>query len=268
MRAKLKIPKAYRREELELIYGINLIRSQFHSIGLHQHDFYEFECFLSGAGHHTLNGVTSEVHAGDVVFVTPLDFHSYESATAEGFTVINIRLSAAGVLNCGISDFEGLAACAIRGNAQLSHLFQELYSRFRQHAEVSAIKPILKHIAEDFFEKAELRLQTKTGTGLFHTAIGFIYTNFLSPISVGDVCAVCGYSPVYFGRMFKAHMGIEVGQYINSVRIRYALNLIRSQKISLIDASFQSGFNSYRTFQREFERIYGCYPNKYRHKCQ
>ena len=53
--------------------------------------------------------------------------------------------------------------------------------------------------------------------------------------------------------------------YLGLTRAEYASKLIRMTNDSLTDISSNSGFESYRTFNRTFNSIYGCSPRDYKY---
>ena len=53
---------------------------------LHQHDFYEFEYITDGEGIHTVNDKSYEIKKGDLIFITPMDFHGFETKNLKTVT--------------------------------------------------------------------------------------------------------------------------------------------------------------------------------------
>ena len=53
-------------------------------------------------------------------------------------------------------------------------------------------------------------------------------------------------------------------QYVNSLRVNLAQNLLRSTKKSVLDICYECGFDSQRTFNRAFKELCGASPSAYR----
>jgi AraC-like DNA-binding protein len=51
-------------------------------------------------------------------------------------------------------------------------------------------------------------------------------------------------------------------EYINGLRCRHALELLREKNTTITDIALASGFDSTRTFYRAFQRCFGCTPNE------
>ena len=58
--------------------------------------------------------------------------------------------------------------------------------------------------------------------------------------------------------------GMNVSQYVNSFRLKYAADLLKSTSLSVIKIQENSGFMTRSNFYREFQRVYGVSPTQYR----
>lgn len=95
--------------------------------------------------------------------------------------------------------------------------------------------------------------------------LDYIQANFSRPVTREDLAEMAGLSPDYLGRMFKAHTGQKINDYINGVRIREACLLLRDNpETKIIDIAFIVGFESLATFNRAFMRIMKLAPTDYR----
>ena len=72
-----------------------------------------------------------------------------------------------------------------------------------------------------------------------------------------------GYSPSYLSRMFMDTFGMSFVKYITMLRLREAVLLLRSGKMSATYCAMESGFGSMRSFYRAFHEEFGCNPTEY-----
>ena len=68
-------------------------------------------------------------------------------------------------------------------------------------------------------------------------------------------------------RLMQRYAGTNLNGYINSIRLEYALRLMRENPDLPIKAvAFDSGFRCLRTFYRLFLKKYGVTPTKYKER--
>ena len=75
-----------------------------------------------------------------------------------------------------------------------------------------------------------------------------------------------GYSTYRFSRLFHNYFGRGITECINSMRCREAAVALDRKKVSVTEIAMASGFESTRTFYREFKRYYGMTPTQYAHR--
>ncbi|MBQ2966622.1 MAG: helix-turn-helix transcriptional regulator [Clostridia bacterium] len=87
----------------------------------------------------------------------------------------------------------------------------------------------------------------------------------------GELCVEkladrCGVSAVYFRKLFKSFYGVSPIKYINDLKISHAKTLLQSQMYSVSEVARQSGFSDATHFSREFKKITGTSPSRYKLK--
>ena len=68
----------------------------------------------------------------------------------------------------------------------------------------------------------------------------------------------------YLGRLFKHEMGMTFAQYLNSVRIRAACDLLRNSRDSIASIAVQVGYDSVSYFNRCFRQSIKMTPREFR----
>lgn len=71
-----------------------------------------------------------------------------------------------------------------------------------------------------------------------------------------------GFNKDYFGRMFKARLGITFGDFYKHFRILYAQKLLRSGRYKVYEVSEQLGFSSVDYFTSVFKKVTGKRPSE------
>lgn len=87
---------------------------------------------------------------------------------------------------------------------------------------------------------------------------------FLDPDLTREMlCSAIKVNRTYLSEYLR-NEGLTYYNYINGLRIRYAVKLLRSHPdLPLLDVSFRSGFSNPATFRRAFRDIMGCLPSEY-----
>lgn len=91
----------------------------------------------------------------------------------------------------------------------------------------------------------------------------YIHENFMHDISLKTISRELGYSESYISRYFKNCFNIGFNRYLNIIRLRNAIVLLRGQNNSITYCAIESGFNSLRTFYRLFSDEFGYTPREY-----
>ena len=81
--------------------------------------------------------------------------------------------------------------------------------------------------------------------------------------SVEQIARAMGYSSNYLAERFRSNFHIGISHYINTVRLKNALTLMRENKHTITECALESGFSSLRTFYRVFTQELGCTPKEY-----
>lgn len=91
----------------------------------------------------------------------------------------------------------------------------------------------------------------------------YISEHFKEELTLGTLAAALGYNESYLSRSFHETFGISFGKYLNMLRLREALNLLREGESSITRCALESGFGSMRSFYRAFHEKFGCTPKEY-----
>ena len=91
----------------------------------------------------------------------------------------------------------------------------------------------------------------------------YINEHFKEDISTEQIARAMGYSSNYLAERFRSNFHIGISHYINTVRLKNALTLMRENKHTITECALESGFSSLRTFYRVFTQELGCTPKEY-----
>src|SRR5690606_10022389 len=98
------------------------------------------------------------------------------------------------------------------------------------------LEPVLKYVMENFRDE----LDSKTAASMIH---------------LNDAA---------FCRYFKRRMEQTFSQFVNSVRITHAMNLLLTKDWDVLRICYESGYRNLSYFNRQFREITGQSPKEYR----
>lgn len=99
---------------------------------------------------------------------------------------------------------------------------------------------------------------------LVHQVLVYIDDHFTESLTLEQVAKKLNTSKFYLSRIFNHQLNTPFNQYLNNQRIQLAQYLLADTDLSVTEISFQSGFESTRTFYRAFKEICRMTPTKYR----
>ena len=92
-----------------------------------------------------------------------------------------------------------------------------------------------------------------------------IDTNYKdTSLSVYSLAEKTAMSEVYFRKLFKSQYHLSPVQYITSIRLKKAKELMKYPFLTLEECALQSGFSSLQYFCRVFKKVTGTTPAQYR----
>ena len=95
-------------------------------------------------------------------------------------------------------------------------------------------------------------------------ALEYISEHYNEKITNEKLASVSNLSVVYFRKLFKNQYGVSPLKYLNSLRLKNAISLMKLPFLSLEECAVQSGFSSLQYFCRLFKKELGISPGKYR----
>jgi len=92
----------------------------------------------------------------------------------------------------------------------------------------------------------------------------YVESNFKQPIQLNDIASEVNMTVPAFCRYFKKLTSKTFTQFVNEYRIAHAIRLLSEEHVSISDVCFESGFNNFSHFNKQFKLITGKSPRDYR----
>lgn len=91
----------------------------------------------------------------------------------------------------------------------------------------------------------------------------YIEAHLSENITLAELAKVSLYSPWYSHKLFTRWLNITPSDYIRRLRLSKSALRLRDERVRIIDAALDTGFNSVDGYQRAFFREFGCNPREY-----
>lgn len=94
--------------------------------------------------------------------------------------------------------------------------------------------------------------------------IQYCYKNYKEDISLQSLAQAMHVSHFYISHLFADQLHMSFRDYINSLRISQAEELMKNRSLTITEIAYAVGYNSIRTFNRCFRQIKGVTPTEFR----
>jgi AraC-like DNA-binding protein len=256
-----KKTRLFRFEDFGSFQGLSATLHNLMDCQGHRHDFYEFECVLEGRCEYVLNDKKYILTSGDIIFVTPVDFHSFRHVDSLGTKMLTVHIDST-VYQLP----KNISAGVVSGENRLLECFKNLYEEYVRNAPFR--REMLENILQQIillYLRTQPSDENKAKPDSINYALGYISKHYSEDVTLESISKLCGYNTSYFCRKFKEHTGTGFVSYLNHIRLLNAANLlVANYSVSITQISEECGFNSLRHFNREFKNEFGLSPSEYR----
>ncbi len=101
---------------------------------------------------------------------------------------------------------------------------------------------------------------------LFKKVEQYIIDNIKEDLDLETIANNFNLSPYYFSRSFKEVMGCNLSDFINTVRIRMAKELLKQNHMSIKEIGYEVGYSDPNYFSKVFKKYEGYTPTVYKFK--
>ncbi|MBN2353351.1 MAG: helix-turn-helix domain-containing protein [Spirochaetales bacterium] len=94
--------------------------------------------------------------------------------------------------------------------------------------------------------------------------VSHIEEHYTDEFSLEDLAARAGLAPAYFSRRFHEKTGTPLFEFINSIRVRKACQLLKRTDLPIIEIAYAVGYNNLSHFNRYFRKLMRVSPREYK----
>jgi YesN/AraC family two-component response regulator len=147
--------------------------------------------------------------------------------------------------------------------AKITNLSVEINTsaEFKDELLSSLLKSIIISIVRQ--KRERLFSGNVKGSIIARQIIDYIQQNYSKPITNKDLSEQFFFNPSYANRIFKAHTGFSIRTFIIDYRINQAMEILRTQNVSISETAFLVGFSDFPHFIKTFKKHVGITPSEY-----
>ncbi len=123
---------------------------------------------------------------------------------------------------------------------------------------------ILEDLIREHAGRAMFKSKKDKHSPSIDVALRYIEENYVKDISLSDVAEAIPLNSFYFSRHFKSEMGINFVDYLMSVRIEKAKEMLRETAMTITEIATAVGYHDSNYFSRVFRKLEGVSPRVYR----
>ncbi len=139
--------------------------------------------------------------------------------------------------------------------------FQRLLSILNILNELALSQDFKVLNAEGFAMKTEVKDNDR-----INKVFNFVKANFKEEISLDEMADLVSMTVPSFCRYFKKITNKTFVQFVNEYRLVHASKLLAEKPMSITDVCFESGFNNFSHFNKQFKAFTGQNPSEYRNQ--
>ena len=109
-----------------------------------------------------------------------------------------------------------------------------------------------------------LQSRAAAGNDTMQQLIRYVGEHYREPLTRREVARAVGYNESYISHLFSEQMGTGLTEYITSLRLKDAKELLTDTELTVSQISLILGFGSIRSFNRVFAKAFGMTPSAWR----
>lgn len=234
---------------------------------LHLHRAVEIVFLTDGSCRVTNDGQSFLLEAGDVFFSFPNQIHGYEeSRSICGYLLILPVSDWLQAYQNTLTSYLPVRPWLKKGQWEHTQLLQLVRQAHEDRNTVSrkVMQGYFQVIVGKLLDTMELeKRQAEAGEGVW-SVMSYVQSHYQEPLTRSSIAQAVGYHESYISHFFSENLKMNLGKYIQSLRIEDALRLLEQTELSVAQIAAQTGFGSIRSFNRAFQDIMNTTPAMYR----
>jgi AraC-like DNA-binding protein len=225
-------------------------------------EYYEIELYTDSSGFTYLNGEKLRTKKHDVLIAKPNDVRRSEG----GYSCHSLKFVCTDLeYKKRLDGMHGIHGTSVAN--KLIPIFSDLYKAFLLKREFECDALIRMICASLYYPK------TYSGKYVQYLdsvdkVVEYVCDNIGQKLLLKDLGALVNLSPSFLHKVFRDVIGITIGEFVLTLRIDKAKELLSFMELSVDKIAFDCGFSSRAYFDNTFKKRVGITPVEYRKSIQ
>lgn len=226
----------------------------------HLHQSYEFVYITEGEIQITVDNTAYNLKKGDSVLIFPHQLHSLASENSKHMLCI----FSPELVQAFSSKVAGKKP--LNNSFAINKYLADTLDNLSESSSTFEKKGVLYSVCAEFNKCAEYKSRLSCDENLLQKIFDFVENNYKDDCKLQSLAQSTGYNYSYLSRIFKRITGISFNTYTNRYRISRACYLLNNSNCSILQCALESGYDSLRSFNRNFKNALGITPAEYQRK--
>lgn len=233
---------------------------------LHWHDFIEFEIILSGEARHLCNEQEDFLSRGNAYIMHYYDFHEIHALTDVELYSIHFDPN---LLHPKMRKFFSYYSFHHKFDEEETLKIIETIDQINEETKSTDelrdvfINSLVNQLVATMIRKCSSGTAQTTPL-LIQQTIAYLDEHLSEKITLEKVAKELSFSANYIGKMFKSQMKCSFNEYLNTLRLKRACDLLHSTNMSIKEIAAAAGYHSIEYFMYVFKRKMLMTPGEYR----
>lgn len=244
----------------------------------HKHSFWEIVICINGNATHYINDVEYKFSTGDIIIMKPNCTHDYKIAQNSNYAHYDFYTNANDVKKCcdiyALDFFAEITAddkpihlkTTKQNTVAIAEKLKQLDAIQQQPSYAVLGESIYKTILQFIIGISHENYLTQNSQlpDWFKTIVSLMTSHEHIGDSVEDIVVLSGFSHGHLVKLFKKHTGQTLSEYFATIKMNYALTLLKNKDISILEISNYLGYSSLSHFIKLFKDYFDTTPKQYR----
>lgn len=223
---------------------------------------------LSGKGALEYNGKKYIVYPGQAFFIHCIPHHLYSCADKSGWEILWLHFN--GTTARGYYDEfikNQFSIIKFSDTFFIESTMRRILSLTIKkdiHSEIISSNLIVNILTELIIQNNDENLSLSFIPDYIKAALKELENHFLEPFSLETLSVSIGISKYHLSREFKKYIGTTLNEYVITLRLNYAKELLRYSQNSVENIAYSCGINQTSHFINLFKKREGMTPLQYR----